>query len=431
MPYNPGVSDRRGEIFASSITFAEDLRRMDENERKRRTAAGQVQGMLAANPQLAQMADPALMQKLGMGKANLNDTLQLLGTLSTVQQQEQEKQQAKLREVQMQAAMMQQQAHQQQILASQRAQQGEQDLNARLDQMLSGSNTNGVLTPQAQAAMAQLAQSPAGQLRKQGVRMTPDMMSDLARAEIAHAPKAAPPMPGSAGYKTKEFGELGTMVIDVATGKPVDSGSLVRPHEKKSDEKSLTATEIQQLSSLQQAGRDLAMLEERFASYKDPNWGGPIAGPAKALLGMGTNPRIAEIENLVTSATPNLARGVFREVGVLTDDDVKRYRTLLPNVNDTAEIRAKKLADLKSRLGTTLDETLATLQAAGRDVSGLREKVRVDKAAKPSASGAPAPTSPGKIPEFSAPAEVETAINEGRLQRGAIVRVGGKLFRAQ
>jgi hypothetical protein len=431
MPYNPGVSDRRGEIFASSITFAEDLRRMDENERKRRTAAGQVQGMLAANPELAQKADPALMQKLGMGKANLNDTLQLLGTLSTVQQQEQEKQQAKLRDVQMHAAMMQQQAHQQQILASQRSQQGEQDLNNRLDQMLSGSNTNGVLTPQAQAAMAQLAQSPAGQLRKQGVRMTPDMMADLARAEMAHAPKAAAPMPGSAGYKKQDFGELGTMVVDVATGKPVDSGSLVRPHEKKSDEKALTATEIQQLSSLQQAGRDLAMLEQRFESYKDPNWGGPVFGRAKSMLGIDRL-QVSEIENLVTSATPNLARGVFREVGVLTDEDVKRYSKLLPNVNDTAEIRAKKLADLKSRMGTTLDETLATLQAAGRDVSGLREKVLADKAAaKAAPPAAAAPAAPGKIPEFSAQAEVEAAINEGRIQRGATVRVAGRLFRVQ
>jgi hypothetical protein len=215
---------------------------------------------------------------------------------------------------------------------------------------------------------------------------------------------------------------LGTIVQDLATGEAVDGGKVIKPSEKKNDEKALTATEIQQLNALQQASRDLDALEQRFSSYGDADWGGPVSGRAKALVGMGTNPRIAEIENLVTAATPNLARGVFREVGVLTDADVERYKKLLPNANDTAEIRAKKVADLRARMKATTEETLATLKAAGRDVADLQTKI---------SGNAESPAQAGTIPEFASPGQVEEALASGALQRGAVVRVGGKLFRAQ
>ncbi len=437
MPYAPNVQDRSGEILGQGINstvaqFARDMDEMRENERKRRTAAGQVQGILAANPQLAQKVDPTLLGKMSSGKAKLNDTLELLGTLSTVAQQEQEQQQRLLRQAQIQAAMAQTAAHTQQQQEMARRIQQEQALNAQMDQMMSRANTRGVLTADEQAAVEQLAQSPAARLRKQGVALTPEMMVELTKAEIANAPRPGKPMPGSGGYGRVEVPGLGTMIIDRATGEPIESGKIVRPNEKKNDEKSLTAGEIQQLGSLQQAARDIDMLEQRFGSYKDPNWGGPVAGRIKSVVGMGTNPRISEIENLVTSATPNLARGVFREVGVLTDADVERYRKLLPNVTDTAEQRAQKLKDLRSRLGVTLDETLSTLQAAGRDVTGLREKVIADKAAGKSGNTPSAAPKPGsKFPEFASPAEVEAALANGELQRGVVVRINGQLFRAE
>lgn len=87
--YNPGVTDRSGEILAGGINstiarYAQDMETLRANEQKRRLAAGQVAGLLASDPQLAQQADPALVQKMSAGKANLNDTLQLLGTLTTM-----------------------------------------------------------------------------------------------------------------------------------------------------------------------------------------------------------------------------------------------------------------------------------------------------------------------------------------------------------
>lgn len=127
MPYNPGVSDQSGQILAGGINntlaiYAQDMLRMQENEQKRRAAAGQIQGLLAADPSLAGKADSALVQKLGAGKANLADTMQLLGTLSAVKSSENEQLNAKLNQAKMDQIGRQNQMLQQQILAMQQQQ---------------------------------------------------------------------------------------------------------------------------------------------------------------------------------------------------------------------------------------------------------------------------------------------------------------------
>lgn len=143
--------------------------------------------------------------------------------------------------------------------------------------------------------------------------------------------------------------------------------------EKKNDEKALTAQELQAVSAIQQSGRDLDSLEEAFTALGDADYGGPLMGRIKALN--PADPNISRITNLIAGATPNLARGVFREVGVLTDEDIKRYQKLLPSHADTAAQRKQKFADLRTRLGQSSKQQLETLKAAGRDVDGLIEKL--------------------------------------------------------
>jgi hypothetical protein len=209
------------------------------------------------------------------------------------------------------------------------------------------------------------------------------VMAGVGRGAIRQA--ITKPKPGSQGYKTTEIPGLGTIVADAATGDVIPSSSFNRP-DRKTDEKALTQTEIQQVNALQQSARDLKALEDAFTAIKDADFGGPVAGRALALD--PTNVNVSRIQNLVTAATPNLARGVFREVGVLTDQDVARYQKLLPNVTDTAAQRTQKLQDLRTRLAATLDEQLGTLQAAGRDVSGIRERI-LGKEAAPKATITP------------------------------------------
>lgn len=212
----------------------------------------------------------------------------------------------------------------------------------------------------------------SGYLKKGGT--DPRMLAQL--GDFAMQP-AAKPVPGSLGTVTEEVPGVGTLVRDRATGEPISAGNFTRP-DRKTDEKALTQTEIQQIGALEQSGRDLDALESAFTDIGDADFGGPLAGRIRNMNPLDTN--VGRIRNLVTAATPNLARGVFREVGVLTDADVERYQKLLPNVNDTAAQRKQKFADLRKRLESTRKETLGNLQASGRDVAGIQEKVAADAA---------------------------------------------------
>jgi hypothetical protein len=236
------------------------------------------------------------------------------------------------------------------------------------------------------------------------------------------APKTVAPKPGVGGFNVVELPGVGKITVDATTGEPIDAGKIIKPDpEKKNDEKALTAGEIQQLQSLQQASRDLTSIDSAFQEIKDKDWGGPVAGRVRRLTSGGADANISRIDGLLTASTPNLARGVFREVGVLTDEDVKRYRALLPDVNDTAAQRKQKLADLRVRMAQQTEETLATLKAAGRDVAGLREKILGD-AAK-STSAAPGTTAPAQM---LAPDGQMRPIVTVRGQRGIIS--GGKFY---
>ena len=99
------------------------------------------------------------------------------------------------------------------------------------------------------------------------------------------------------------------------------------------------------------------------------------------------------MSNAINAATPNLARGVFREVGVLTDEDIKRYKALLPTAYDTDAVRKVKMDQLRDRITQGKKETMESLRKAGRDLSGF------DKAAKTEAAPKVPPGAAGKTHE--------------------------------
>lgn len=75
------------------------------------------------------------------------------------------------------------------------------------------------------------------------------------------------------------------------------------------------------------------------------------------------------IKAKITSLVPSLARGVYGEVGVLTDSDVERYTQTLPNLKSTSE-QKEMLIDMTQRMlqrGT--EQILKNLASGGNDVS--------------------------------------------------------------
>jgi len=64
-----------------------------------------------------------------------------------------------------------------------------------------------------------------------------------------------------------------------------------------------------------------------------------------------------------------MARGIFGEVGVLTDQDVARYTQILPNLQGTEKYNIAVMAMLNKAIANSIKNKLKVWAASKRDVS--------------------------------------------------------------
>ena len=103
------------------------------------------------------------------------------------------------------------------------------------------------------------------------------------------------------------------------------------------------------------------------------NQSGPMVGRIRQLIGgVGYDSLAIRLNNLVDSLTPGLARGVFGEVGVLTDDDVRRYKALIPNIQRDPKVAQILMDDLLNTLKTRKKITIGNLDKAGYDIENFK-----------------------------------------------------------
>ena len=101
------------------------------------------------------------------------------------------------------------------------------------------------------------------------------------------------------------------------------------------------------------------------------------------------NVKQAELNALITQTVPGLARGIFKEVGVLTDQDVERYRATIPNGRSTlaqSQALAKQLLDT---IDISLESQLTVHDDARLNIRDIRDRIqgsRVDSSQEPVAS---------------------------------------------
>lgn len=129
--------------------------------------------------------------------------------------------------------------------------------------------------------------------------------------------------------------------------------------------KELLSEQMKVLSNLNSAEFTLKEIEERFNKIAS----GPITGRAR-----GANPYdvdAQEIERLVDSLVPGLARGVFGEVGVLTDNDMKRYRAMIPNMSTEPEVAKRMFKNLYNKLKNSRTSNLNVWKDAGYNVEQI------------------------------------------------------------
>jgi hypothetical protein len=111
-------------------------------------------------------------------------------------------------------------------------------------------------------------------------------------------------------------------------------------------------------------------LQDIKSTYdSDKGLHGPVVGLIRDLNPWDTDAQL--LAKKVTAAVPTLARGVFGEVGVLTNADMETYKSLLPN-NRSNEEAAKVLFEFLSRkLETTYASRMEALQGQGYSTKGF------------------------------------------------------------
>ena len=111
-------------------------------------------------------------------------------------------------------------------------------------------------------------------------------------------------------------------------------------------------------------------LQDIKATYDSDNGlHGPVVGLIRDLNPWDTDAQL--LAKKVTAAVPTLARGVFGEVGVLTNADMETYKSLLPN-NRSNEAAAKVLFEfLTKKLETTYKDRIGALGGQGYSTKGF------------------------------------------------------------
>lgn len=106
---------------------------------------------------------------------------------------------------------------------------------------------------------------------------------------------------------------------------------------------------------------------------------GPIVGIVKSANPYDT--KAQQMKAAITAIVPKLARGVYGEVGVLTDADIENYSRTIANLKNTADVNKAVMAMTLDIATRSLANQLNSLSAGQRDVSrfesiytGLNEK---------------------------------------------------------
>lgn len=156
--------------------------------------------------------------------------------------------------------------------------------------------------------------------------------------------------------------------VDDATKLGVEYGTTkaqafgIRP------KKPLGETQASDLTQARLAKRNVQRLTELVDELGDQ---GPVIGRFRQ-----ANPydsRVVQFNALLTQTVPGLARGIFKEVGVLTDQDIKRYSETLASPKLTKDQAKTLLNEVMGTVNASINTQLDTLNKAGRDVRDFED----------------------------------------------------------
>ncbi len=135
--------------------------------------------------------------------------------------------------------------------------------------------------------------------------------------------------------------------------------------------KELDATATQSLVKAQNVLGQLDELESTIMNMDTD----PISGAWRSNDPYDVDYKVLKAQ--LQSIVPNLARGIYGEVGVLTDNDIQNYIQTLPNGFSTEDQKEALLAFTKRVVNNSIKNNLSTYAMAGYDVSGFTPLVDV------------------------------------------------------
>lgn len=122
-------------------------------------------------------------------------------------------------------------------------------------------------------------------------------------------------------------------------------------------------SESKSLDKFSQALQQISTMEEQIRTMD--TW--PILGRLRSMNPYDTNAQVlkAQLQALI----PNLARGVYGEVWVLTDNDIANYAKTIPNLSSTQDVNKAILSMTLKTMWNGYKSQLQALASAKNDVS--------------------------------------------------------------
>lgn len=119
-----------------------------------------------------------------------------------------------------------------------------------------------------------------------------------------------------------------------------------------------------------------ARLSELSNLLKNENTGPMVGFWRQFKSGLGFDDKALLIKAQITKIIPGLARGVFGEVGVLTDQDVAMYARTIGNLNTPEEVNEALTEAAMDMVSRGFEAKLSTLAKSRKNVSGYLDQLR-------------------------------------------------------
>lgn len=225
---------------------------------------------------------------------------------------------------------------------------------------------------------------------KEEVKIKPPRAIDVDTEEEAQA-EAYRDIPGfKEGTYTQEIDENGQPFYRVKAREKMSPSEIADLKKKEAEarkaelegtegkKEKLQQFQLQSFENVNRAQETLADLEKHLEKVQGKL--GPVSG--RLLSKNPYDPDVQLLQKYLTALVPTIARGVYGEVGVLTQADIDNYKQLIPNITQDPANAKATLEFLKRDLERAKKTKLGIWESTNFDVEGLKKFTQVSEPAE-------------------------------------------------